>query len=248
MKLNKKDVLVALACGFFLLANLGAISQSGRQQAMIALCASNMRQASKAIHMFADDSDGFIPPLYDNDPGELRPRSSLGRYVLEQGLGLIVAPPYGWATPGETDYLPDAESLICPADKPTNHNMGGYYHGRVKGGFWGGRVMSYIYAYFTPYGIDEYPLYRIPRYRVGASPGKAAILVDQGDWPDWPDPGFELLYPPYHEKAFNTLHLDGRVNSVNNDLYQEKLQEEILKYPTGNDWFWVPRFVALDNM
>ena len=81
MVLTKKDVVVILACGIFLLANLGAISQSGRQQAKALMCASNMHQASKVAFAYASDFDGYLPGMYNYSYTPPEPISSLGRYV-----------------------------------------------------------------------------------------------------------------------------------------------------------------------
>jgi len=56
---TKKDALVVLGCGVFLLANLGAISGGGaRRRAKEMVCLSNLRQWGVVFQMFLADNEG----------------------------------------------------------------------------------------------------------------------------------------------------------------------------------------------
>ncbi len=57
---SKRDLLVALACIAFLVANLGAIGSTGRRRAKEAVCLSNLRQWGAIFEMFVNDNNGWF--------------------------------------------------------------------------------------------------------------------------------------------------------------------------------------------
>ncbi|OHB59799.1 MAG: hypothetical protein A2173_00875 [Planctomycetes bacterium RBG_13_44_8b] len=61
MTYTKKDVVVALACVFFLLAGLGAVGDNGREHAKRIVCLANLKQLTAAYNVYADENDGSLP-------------------------------------------------------------------------------------------------------------------------------------------------------------------------------------------
>lgn len=59
-RLAKKEIIVALACLFFLLANLGLIGSTGRRRAKEAVCLSNLRQWGVIAEAHTQDNDGYF--------------------------------------------------------------------------------------------------------------------------------------------------------------------------------------------
>jgi prepilin-type processing-associated H-X9-DG protein len=55
---TKKDALVILGCGVFLLANLGAIGGGARRRAKEMVCLSNLRQWGVVFQMYLADNEG----------------------------------------------------------------------------------------------------------------------------------------------------------------------------------------------
>jgi prepilin-type processing-associated H-X9-DG protein len=117
----KRDLIVALCCVFFLLANLGAIGGSGRRRAKEAVCLSNLRQLGTAFQMYTGDNEGFfqeglggrsadthwwmatLKPYYKNKDLCLCPMAV--RRGADVGLGELGATFYAWSaqywlTPG----------------------------------------------------------------------------------------------------------------------------------------------------
>lgn len=252
------ELLVVIAIIALLLSILMPALSKVKEMARIIVCASGLRQDGQAVNAYATDYDGRIPPYWDRistNPLTYRPSSSLGPGAggimspvardLRWGIGMLVDEPFGWGTSG---YLPDAETLICPSDRSTNFYD---WTKREKGEFHENGWMSYWYMHFHPEDPTEPALALINRYKIGKSSGKAVILIEQGDWPDY-QPGLSVMYPSYHPKGYNILHLGGRVNFVRDDLYQEELiiEKARQKY-VGRDaslWFWNPKFTVLDNM
>jgi hypothetical protein len=74
LKLTKKDIVVVLACAFFLLMNLGAVGARGREHAKRILCASRLQKWGKAIFMHSADNGNlmFMVRRWGN-PGEPYP-------------------------------------------------------------------------------------------------------------------------------------------------------------------------------
>ncbi len=62
---NRKELVIAILCGIFLLGNIAAIGAGGRRRAKEALCLSNLRQWGVVWKMFTDDNDGNF--LEDQD-------------------------------------------------------------------------------------------------------------------------------------------------------------------------------------
>jgi prepilin-type processing-associated H-X9-DG protein len=60
--LTKKDVVIVLACAFFLLVNLGAIGAGGRRRAKETLCLSNLKQWGTIIYLYLQDNNWVLPP------------------------------------------------------------------------------------------------------------------------------------------------------------------------------------------
>ena len=57
---TKKDVVVIVLCGVFLMATLGSVGVSGRRRAKEAVCLSNLRQWGPVFLAFAADNDGYF--------------------------------------------------------------------------------------------------------------------------------------------------------------------------------------------
>jgi prepilin-type processing-associated H-X9-DG protein len=57
---TKKDIIVVVLCGIFLLATLGSVGVSGRRRAKEAVCLSNLRQWGPVFLAFAADNDGYF--------------------------------------------------------------------------------------------------------------------------------------------------------------------------------------------
>jgi hypothetical protein len=67
IRFSKQDVLVAIGCIAFVLANLGAVGSSGRRRAKEAVCLSNLQQWGRIWKSYTDDHDGYFPPRRGED-------------------------------------------------------------------------------------------------------------------------------------------------------------------------------------
>ena len=249
------ELLVVIAIIALLLSILMPALNKVKEQAKIIICASNMHQSSQGAFTYATEFDGYLPPAFDAY-GDLT--YCIGAYVCcPNSWGRLVPRPYGWLHIG-SGYLPDAESLICPSDKPANHVHRGYTMTRARGHFWGGVYMSYNYFFFpttTWMFANEPGLASMPRYRIEKSPGKAVIMIDQGDWSARAEQ-YDPLWPPYHKKGSNTLHIEGHVNFVKTKPYMEKFYDLTINHPdkfpggpydSAGIWSWNWRLYILDN-
>ena len=57
---TKKDIIVALICFIFLLANIAAISEGGRKRAQAAVCLSNLHKWGQIFQAYTADNDGYF--------------------------------------------------------------------------------------------------------------------------------------------------------------------------------------------
>ena len=242
------ELLVVIAIIALLLSILMPALSKVKEQAKIVVCTSNLSQAGKGVYTYATEFDGYLPPMlqYHGTPPSVQPGTSVGNYVNQQGFGLLVAEPYGWS--GGAGYLPNAESLICPADKEGNHvSSGGEVLTREKNYFFGNIVMSYTYIYATPF--DKAPSrllwHEMLRYRLEKTESKAVILFEKGYWGD------DLIAagvfnPPMHKNGMNVLHVDGRAHFTKGKVLAQQMEEEELKTTGKSYWYYF--FRSVDNM
>ena len=233
------ELLVVIAIIALLLSILMPALNKVKEQARIIVCGSNLSQAGRAIYAYATEFDGYVPPHGGfNSSHQYIMGSTFGSGVENTGLGLLVAEPFGWSTTG---YLPDAEALICPSDKPEKHGVtyrdkGYFFHVSASD------QMSYIRIYIVDNEYSPLPT----RYRLEKSPGKAVHLIEQGYWYD-NTPYFDFYFnPPFHKDGMNILHMDGRAHFVKAKVLVERYTDNMAALPDKHFWIW--RMRALDSM
>ena len=59
--LTKKDAIVIIGTVVFLLMNLAAVEQRGREHAKRTVCLANLKQLTAACNVFADENEGRLP-------------------------------------------------------------------------------------------------------------------------------------------------------------------------------------------
>jgi prepilin-type processing-associated H-X9-DG protein len=127
---TKKDVVVALVCFTFLLANLAAIGEGGRMRAKEAVCLSNLHKWGQIFQAYTADNDGFFharevgtalgysrmwpyvyKPYYNDKmmrfcPTAVNPQSNAGTFgVWNYNIGSFYPLP-NLPMPGEREYDP----------------------------------------------------------------------------------------------------------------------------------------------
>jgi prepilin-type N-terminal cleavage/methylation domain-containing protein/prepilin-type processing-associated H-X9-DG protein len=161
-----------------------ALRESGRQSH----CLSNLAQLGKALHMYADDWNGYIPP-YNNLDAVTRP----GHDAL---LARAFAP-----------YVRDPRIWFCPSDPYAGQ---GRVPGVVDSSF-SHRYGSYANAPFIPPVVIE------PGHRLMATPWRLdrpglrgdGDLSNEAYLADWFV--YEIFTPDRHNGSGNVLAFDGRV-------------------------------------
>ena len=175
-------VLVALMGALFPL--IAALREKGRQSQ----CLSNLAQLGKALHMYADDWNGYIPPYNNSGTSSLRP----GHDAL---LARAFAP-----------YVRDPRIWFCPSDPYAGQ-------GTVPGvdSHFSHRYGSYANAPFVPPVVIE------PGHRLIATPWRLdrpglrgdGDLSNEAYLADWFV--YEIFTPDRHNGSGNLLAFDGRV-------------------------------------
>ncbi len=207
------ELLVVIGIISVLVAMLLPALNKAREAAQKTACASNLRQVGQALHMYANDNHGWIPPQYAYG----QPVLSFGTYVAWQGLGLLVGEPYGWGQKGKSTmaYLKSPGVMFCPSDPVYTPHRGsggqGFADLNGNGSF---SYESYLYYFIPPDGrhgtTAPDPVYiPVARYRygqkfAGGSAAQTAIVADQGvAWP--------YSANVFSHDGWNVLYMDGHV-------------------------------------
>jgi len=134
--LTRIDLVVAVMCVVFVLANVPVIVAGGRQRAKLEVCMMNLRALTSAWSMYADNNDGKIPGADTGYPRGDNPRS-IWWIDWPAGPGVVPKPPVystfsyvGLTTPTQIahakqaikdgrlwPYIEDLKSYKCPTSR-----------------------------------------------------------------------------------------------------------------------------------
>ena len=106
--LTKKDTVVTIISIVFLLMNLAAVQQRGREQAKIIVCQANLKIIGQAQFLYLDDNDDRFPNPSVSLLKTERPEPGYERYCRWHDS---IYPPDG---PFVLPYIENADVLLCP--------------------------------------------------------------------------------------------------------------------------------------
>lgn len=198
-QLSLTEFLIAVAIGGVLLSLLGEAHRSSSEAADIARCRSNLHEVGAALHFYAADNEGRMPPFNPNDfeIGIFATRVGDGNphTTTPNSVGVLVGKPYGY---GSSGYLSSWNPLFCPSqtvytepgpeETPTN--------------------IGYMWAYL-PQSLSWWSQNNLTNDTIDRNP-LTPILVDLGAFIDI-FPSVPLV--PSHETQVNSLHLGGHVST-----------------------------------
>jgi hypothetical protein len=140
---TKKDIVVALVCFIFLLANIAAVSEGGRKRAKEAVCLSNLMKWGQIFQAYTADNDGFF---HAREVGTTYGYSRMWPYVYKPyyidkmmrfcptaANPRLTTGPFGTWNYGVSSYFPIDPSLLMPNEREYDPRTGtirdGYYTG-----------------------------------------------------------------------------------------------------------------------
>ena len=111
------ELLVVIAIIALLVSILLPVLAKAKEQAMISVCASQLKQIGLALNMYADDNDQWTPPLrpYQGDPEDVRYGYSPWADNEKWGLGRLI--------PQYMDSARAGKILYCPAQRDQLHSF-----------------------------------------------------------------------------------------------------------------------------
>jgi prepilin-type N-terminal cleavage/methylation domain-containing protein/prepilin-type processing-associated H-X9-DG protein len=198
------ELLVVVAIIAILAALLLPALSRAREQSKRALCASNLHQVGIALHLYADDNNGWFPATAVTWVGGTECYGSgTGRLG-----GLLVQPPSGFNPAGP---LRDPKVLFCPSqrafvypDSTTPPGQLGW--ARDASGY---RNMGYFMILIQPTDPSAYAARANERT---SEPANRVMLMDFG-WSAWANAGLAIGQRS-HPGGNNVLYLGGQVRFV----------------------------------
>ncbi len=227
------ELLVVIGIISILIAMLLPALNKARQAAKATACLSNLHQIGLAVRMYANDNNGWIPPVQRLMYGQMLAYTAIGHSVIErsytkypQGLALLVCKPDDKDGDQYTaGYLPNPDALFCPMDeffRPFRANDGrGWATSYRNPADTIPSNISYNYFYISntgrnysgvvtkPNAYDDYV-----RDRMTPQTNHSVIVMDGGAWykPS-------LLADPFqHPNGWNALWMDGHAKFINKSI------------------------------
>ena len=178
---TKKDLIVALGCIVFLLANIAAVGKGGRNRAKQLVCLANLRQLGSAWFAFAQDNDGRLVGgdvqrynLQSVTDWVEAPQDKNGNYIGDSPTCTFKDEKRGIERGLLFPYLKNTNIYQCPADDRYTRRPGDPGFGMQNGGFRSYSIASCLN------GEQENP-YNIELYGQIKSPADKYVFVEEGD-------------------------------------------------------------------
>jgi prepilin-type N-terminal cleavage/methylation domain-containing protein len=255
------EVLVVVAIIALLISILLPSLKQAREQSKVTVCASQLHQVGVAIHTYASDVKGWIPPYYllgATKGGE--PVTSFGNGVNSGGPGLLLRQPVGW---GMAAYLNNTDPFYCPSDTVmTPHHRNGKWspdkpidpYAPLNPNAFSSvnAYTSYWYMYVSESGKDSgdiaanrpgyydgFQRAHVDRVKIvrgkqrGNKNKTPTIMSDMGIGGFW-----SMLWPLTHRPGWNTLRIDASVRFIKKNTIDAK-------YTTGGD-IWMSMMEQFD--
>ncbi len=199
------ELLVVIAIIAILAAMLLPALSAAREAARGAACAASMKQQGTAVSMYVADNGDWLPLALMQGAGNTFWPTALARQMGDDDATWS----FNWnAATDKTTY----EMFACPAAQASGEAKSDRSGGTMYKG------LAYKYCEhigdWQSYGNAAYAPRNLSRIE---DPTKALVLAEGGKYPSWKfafgySNGTYFYY--YHNKAMNTLWVDGHVESV----------------------------------
>jgi prepilin-type N-terminal cleavage/methylation domain-containing protein/prepilin-type processing-associated H-X9-DG protein len=243
------ELLVVIGIIAVLVGILLPALSSAKENARRVRCASNLRQAGLAIHMYGNNNKGYAPACYRVIGAGRYLTLTYGSAIDPAGasVGMLVAPTIGTAA---EPYLQNADIFFCPSDIIRQDYRNG--QGWALAGWLGAsskyttlnpadyRYMSYYYYYCPPKCYLGPPLALVEpaepmvRWKLSGKTAHRVVMSDQGISAGRPvtDPAWEVhevaqpfMHRQRNSQGGNALFYDGHVSWAHESHIQRRSSE-----------------------
>ena len=212
------ELVVVIAVMGTAVSLLAAVVTKTKIRDNITVCTNNLKRIGVALHAYADDYNGELPPMQYPRDNSSQDCHLWGTWDRGKGvhLGALLPKYISYKSGRETFYCPQVKNLKDDAHKP--------YHTPDE-------PVPYGPTADPPTGCSSYSYHDRLGYRPGVKSGSINIKDFSGSEPITAD----VVYFKWHGTGWNCLYMDGSVKYVKSDkVFEDDTRQHLAWIALGS--------------